>query len=78
MNEYIKECPHCGGEAAIWSKPNMKGPNGYYVVVICEVCGCRSKSYYCEEDPVDSEWDNESVYSAIKNWNRRPKRENNG
>ena len=41
MSEPIKNCPFCGGGAAVLK------PNTYDFIVMCEACGCRTK--YCKQ-----------------------------
>lgn len=62
INDFLKPCPHCGGEAKVraYSLPLRAGVNW---VVSCSDCGCMTWPY------------GEDAESAVKNWNRRVKDE---
>lgn len=77
MENDIKNCPFCGGEANLFCEfkiedPNDEySPNGYFVKCECETCGARGKEFISLENPADVKWDNMACRDAIKAWNMR-------
>lgn len=64
-----KCCPHCGGEANLYTEYNQGGK--YDVFVKCESCGARSGVYISEDYPGIDNWNNEACLDAVKAWNTR-------
>ena len=66
IEETLKPCPFCNGEAKLYREQNHGGLNGS--VVRCEKCGAKGKwvqlSYTCASDN-----------AAIEAWNGRVKDE---
>ena len=64
MNEKLKPCPFCGGEAEVYRAPNTGGKGA---VVACRECQCGTSPY-------SFSWDlgfEENKWLAIERWNMR-------
>lgn len=69
MKESIKQCPHCGGNADLYSRKTYKG--GYYIFVQCEICGATGKSVYSSTAPEADNWESNACNVAVNAWNMR-------
>lgn len=70
MNTTLKKCPHCGGNASLYSNYSYK-TRAYFVFVKCEVCGAQGKITSCDDDPAADEWKNTACETAVSAWNLR-------
>ena len=58
MQEKLKPCPFCGGEARLISLHNCFGLSGVRWIVECIKCGCKTSKEISDHD-------------AKEKWNRR-------
>lgn len=63
MTQYIKNCPHCGGNAVL--KENYNANYGFFICVKCTICGAQGKTVNTKID------DTEAKTNAITAWNMR-------
>lgn len=72
----LMDCPFCGSPDvhlfANWSRKNQ----GWYVQAQCETCGARSRGYFTETDPDETDWNGKAERSATAAWNMRNQAEN--
>lgn len=52
MDEKLKLCPFCGGEADLWYS---SGRYGYFVYCQCSVCSAQSRIFHLGRD-VPDDW----------------------
>ena len=68
----VRECPHCGGHSTLKANYSKRSrSSGWFIFVQRDVCGARGKTYFCEEDPEDVEWNNTACCGAVEAWNMR-------
>lgn len=70
MEDNIRECPHCGGEAYLHANYSSKA-RSYFVMVKCNMCGAQGKIYNTDEDPESVNWKSIACIDAVKAWNMR-------
>jgi len=69
LDEELKPCPFCGGEANLY---RTYGRYGWFITAQCEVCGARSKIFWTRSDPNDPDfWECKAASKATVAWNRR-------
>ena len=61
MNNNLKRCPFCGGQASVQEMFHSMLSNEYFVK--CKKCGAETKRYY------------KGSRGAVKAWNRRCREE---
>lgn len=68
-----KECPFCGGRAALYVSANRSRGNawGSFVYVQCTVCKAKTQSVYTDTEYEDYQFDDEAAYIAVNKWNTR-------
>lgn len=66
----IRECPHCGGEAALCYKYSLK-TDSYLVFCKCQLCGAQGRVYSSKECPEDENWESQTCKRALEAWNMR-------
>lgn len=70
MHDYIKTCPHCGGNAYLNQNYSYKA-RSYFVFVKCDICGAQGKIYNSREEPAAADWNNTACNDAVSAWNMR-------
>jgi Lar family restriction alleviation protein len=70
MNEKLKPCPFCGGEAKV--KVTKKDYIGFTIWCACK-CGARTEGFCPDTNKEDDTMENieECKKRAIETWNRR-------
>ena len=72
----VKRCPFCGGHATLFrNASSQRWSTSYYVRVRCEVCESQGKTFRCDNDPADGNWETYECYQAICAWNMRAREE---
>ena len=69
MNEDLKQCPFCGGEAKLYSNFSTKADH-YYIYVQCATCYARGKTVKSQY-PAAIGINGTAGQEAISAWNRR-------
>lgn len=71
MQEELKPCPFCGGNASVWGAFSVGPGKKLEKYVRCDECGARSDMFfvYIGSNP------DAVVKKAVKAWNRRMKEE---
>lgn len=72
MDDELKSCPFCGGEASLYSRGTRNGM-GYMIYAKCEVCGCSGRAFFTYDDPDETDWNDLACKQATLVWNRRVK-----
>ena len=65
MNNVLKPCPFCGGEACVKTSTTTYTPSIPTAKVYCEKCNSSTASY------IDFRKDGTFLFEAIDAWNRR-------
>lgn len=66
----IKPCPHCGGEAIMYSNYSTRA-RSYMIFCRCGICGSCGKTTAQKEDPEISDWNSDACRRALQAWNMR-------
>lgn len=67
----IKRCPHCGGEAQLYSSYSYK-MDTFFLYIKCEICGAQGKSVRTKDDPKEVNiWETRACQNALAAWNMR-------
>lgn len=74
MEEYLKRCPFCGGEATLTANYSYK-TRAFFVMGKCSFCGSQGKIYNSNEDPEEAGWNNNACTDAVRAWNMRREEE---
>ena len=78
MDDELKKCPFCGGEAEMIQYYNWDADT-WFVVCKCAVCNAQAKTASCgrgKPAPSDVDWDCPAVERATIRWNHRYKEGN--
>ena len=73
MARRIRNCPHCGGSAKLWTRVSFDrrvNKETERSTVLCSNCGCRTIAYARPEDAVDA-WNRRYAPNGRKSWWRR-------
>ena len=68
MDEKLKPCPFCGGDAELWAK---SGKYGWFAVCECTFCSATAKTFSIGKDCPDAWEATAAAVCAKKAWNRR-------
>lgn len=68
MENELKSCPFCGGEADVWVK---YGRYGWFAVCECSVCSASGKTFSIGKDCPEEWEETNAAVRAKKAWNRR-------
>ena len=72
MNDKIKRCPFCGGQADLYSDLGDPYDGRRIVFIKCELCGARGKAFPVADDPCETgDWDTVRCHDAVEAWNLR-------
>ena len=70
MDYRIAPCPHCGGDATLYSNRGRE-PGSYFVFVRCDICRSQGTIFLTYKDPFENDWRDIACNKAIRAWNRR-------
>ena len=71
MGEPMLSCPFCGSDDIVMSRNYNPRYRAFFVWIECVVCGSRSRSFSCTDDPANCDWNNLACHRAVASWNRR-------
>ena len=72
MEYQIEICPHCGGDATLYSQYSRKH-KGYFVFCKCDICRSQGTIFLTHTDPAETDWRDIACDKAVRAWNRRYK-----